>query len=103
MLDIDPAPVGRREATDFFRNWRTVVELEEPHETLTVKLAARVSVAAGAPPPAAPAPPRGGGHARTHPRGGIRPASPPPPPPPRPPHLRRPRLPPSYGRECSPV
>jgi transglutaminase-like putative cysteine protease len=45
MLDIDPVPVNRREATDFFRNWRTVAELEEPHETLTVKLAARVSVA----------------------------------------------------------
>src|SRR5260370_13122368 len=58
MLDIDPAPVGRREATDFFRNWRTVVELEEPHETLTVKLASRVSVAAGAPAPPRPNPPR---------------------------------------------
>jgi transglutaminase-like putative cysteine protease len=49
MLDIDPIPVSRRETTDFFRNWRTVAELEEPHETLTVKLAARVSVAALAP------------------------------------------------------
>jgi transglutaminase-like putative cysteine protease len=45
MLDIDPVPVSRREATDFFHNWRTVAELEEPHETLTVKLAARVSIA----------------------------------------------------------
>src|SRR5579871_2821528 len=44
MLEIDPAPVNRREATDFFRNWTTVAELEEPHETLTVKLAARVAV-----------------------------------------------------------
>ena len=49
MLDIDPVPVSRREATDFFHNWRTVAELEEPHETLTVSLAARVSVAAVAP------------------------------------------------------
>src|SRR5215468_1374250 len=46
MLDIDPVPLSRREATDFFRNRTTVTELEEPHETLTVKLAARVSVAA---------------------------------------------------------
>jgi transglutaminase-like putative cysteine protease len=49
MLDIDPVPTNRREATDFFNNWRTVAELEEPHETLTVSLAARVSVAAVAP------------------------------------------------------
>ncbi len=45
MLEIDPVPVSRREATDFFHNWRTITELEEPHETLTVKLAARVAVA----------------------------------------------------------
>ena len=44
MLDIDPVPVSRREATDFFRNWTTVAELEEPHETLTLKLAARVAI-----------------------------------------------------------
>jgi transglutaminase-like putative cysteine protease len=49
MLDIDPVPVNRLEATDFFHNWRTVAELEEPHETLTVKLAARVSVTAVTP------------------------------------------------------
>ena len=44
MLDIDPVPVSRREATDFFRNWTTVAELEAPHETLTLKLAARVAI-----------------------------------------------------------
>jgi transglutaminase-like putative cysteine protease len=49
VLDIDPVPVSRRETTDFFHNWTTVVELDEPHETLTVKLAARVSVAAAPP------------------------------------------------------
>src|SRR5215468_2883035 len=48
MLDVAPTPVSRREATDFFRNWTTVTELEEPHETLTVKLTARVSIAAAA-------------------------------------------------------
>ncbi|HMA73812.1 MAG TPA: transglutaminase family protein [Xanthobacteraceae bacterium] len=46
MLDIDPIPISRREATDFFHNWTTVAELEEPHETLTLKLAARISVTA---------------------------------------------------------
>jgi transglutaminase-like putative cysteine protease len=44
MLDIDPLPVSRREATDFFHNWTTVAEIEEPHETLTLKLAARVTI-----------------------------------------------------------
>jgi transglutaminase-like putative cysteine protease len=44
MLDIDPAPTERREATDFFQNRTTVIEIEEPHEHLTVKLAARVAV-----------------------------------------------------------
>jgi transglutaminase-like putative cysteine protease len=49
MLDIDPAPARRREATDFFGNWTTVTEIEQPHETLTVKLAARVTVAPAEP------------------------------------------------------
>jgi transglutaminase-like putative cysteine protease len=46
MLDIDPIPAERREATDFFHNRATVIEIEEPHERFTVKLAARVSVMA---------------------------------------------------------
>jgi transglutaminase-like putative cysteine protease len=49
MLDIDPAPARRHEASDFFGNWTTVTEIEQPHETLTVKLAARVSVAPAEP------------------------------------------------------
>jgi transglutaminase-like putative cysteine protease len=49
MLDIDPVPASRREATDFFRNRTTVAELEEPHETLTLTLAARISVVATTP------------------------------------------------------
>jgi transglutaminase-like putative cysteine protease len=49
LLDIEPVPVHRREATDFFGNWTTMVEIEEPHETLTVKLAARIAVDAVAP------------------------------------------------------
>jgi transglutaminase-like putative cysteine protease len=46
MLDIDPAPTERREATDFFHNRATVIAVEEPHESLTVKLAARITVMA---------------------------------------------------------
>ncbi len=57
MLDIDPVPVSRRETTDFFRNRTTVTEIEEPHETLTVKLAARVTVAPAAPIDAETSPP----------------------------------------------
>jgi len=57
MLDIVPAPVSRREAVDFFRNWTTVIELDEPHESLTVKLAARVAVAAAEPIEAQTSPP----------------------------------------------
>jgi transglutaminase-like putative cysteine protease len=49
MLEVEPAPVHRREALDFFRNWTTVVEIDEPHELLTVKLSARVTVAAAPP------------------------------------------------------
>src|SRR5260370_20192808 len=33
MLDIDPVPVSRREATDFFRNWTTVAELRSEEHT----------------------------------------------------------------------
>jgi transglutaminase-like putative cysteine protease len=49
MLDVEPVPVQRREATDFFLNRTTAVELDEPHESLTLKLAARVIVAAAEP------------------------------------------------------
>jgi transglutaminase-like putative cysteine protease len=45
-LDIDPVPARRREATDFFDNRTTVVEIEESHQTLTVKLEARIAVEA---------------------------------------------------------
>jgi transglutaminase-like putative cysteine protease len=76
MLDIDPVPVSRREATDFFHNWRTVVELEEPHETLTVKLAARVTVAASAPAEPAASVPWEGVRAETYACDDISPVSP---------------------------
>jgi transglutaminase-like putative cysteine protease len=47
-LQIIPEPINRREGRDFFGNRLTWVEIEEPHRTLTVKLAARVSVDAAA-------------------------------------------------------
>lgn len=43
-LDIEPTPFRRRDARDFFGNRLTWIELDEPHETLTVKLGARVAV-----------------------------------------------------------
>jgi transglutaminase-like putative cysteine protease len=52
-LQIAPEPKLRREGQDFFGNRLTWVEIEEPHDTLLVKLAARVAVAA--PEPAVPA------------------------------------------------
>ena len=41
-----PPPVGRREGADFFGNHLTWIELDEPHDTLTVKVAARIAVEA---------------------------------------------------------
>jgi transglutaminase-like putative cysteine protease len=43
-LQIVPEPLHRREGQDFFGNRLTWIEIEEPHETLAVKLAARVAV-----------------------------------------------------------
>ncbi len=43
-LDIDPAPVRRREGRDFFENRTTTIEIDAPHNTLIVKLAARITV-----------------------------------------------------------
>ena len=43
-LQIVPEPAHRREGQDFFGNRLTWIEVEEPHETLTVKLSARVAV-----------------------------------------------------------
>ena len=47
-LQIVPEPAHRREGQDFFGNRLTWIEIEEPHETLTVKLSARVAVDAPA-------------------------------------------------------
>jgi transglutaminase-like putative cysteine protease len=43
-LQILPEPRHRREGLDFFGNRLTWIEIEEPHDTLTVKLAARVAI-----------------------------------------------------------
>jgi transglutaminase-like putative cysteine protease len=46
-LDIEPAPVERREGFDFFGNRVTWISLDRPHDVLIVKVAARVAVEAG--------------------------------------------------------
>jgi transglutaminase-like putative cysteine protease len=51
-LQIFPEPKHRREGEDYFGNRLTWIEIDEPHDTLTVKLAARVVVD----PPTAPPP-----------------------------------------------
>jgi transglutaminase-like putative cysteine protease len=43
-LDIEPAPRLRREGNDFFGNRMTWIELDQPHDTLSVRVAARVAV-----------------------------------------------------------
>jgi transglutaminase-like putative cysteine protease len=51
-VDIEPPPVERREGLDFFGNRITWVALDEPHDMLTVRVAARIAVertAAGIP------------------------------------------------------
>jgi transglutaminase-like putative cysteine protease len=44
VVDIEPVPVERREGHDFFGNRVTWVELDRPHDTLSVRVAARVAV-----------------------------------------------------------
>jgi len=46
-LDVYPAPVDRREGQDFFGNRTTQVILNQPHDTLTVKVMARIAVEHG--------------------------------------------------------
>ena len=43
VLDIDPEPVKRREGQDFFGNHMTWIEIDDPHESLIIKLAARLT------------------------------------------------------------
>jgi transglutaminase-like putative cysteine protease len=43
-LDVEPQPMGRREGHDFFGNRMTWIELDQPHDVLSVRVAARVTV-----------------------------------------------------------
>jgi transglutaminase-like putative cysteine protease len=43
-LDITPVPVERHEGHDFFGNRMTRIVLDHPHDTLTVRVAARIAV-----------------------------------------------------------
>jgi transglutaminase-like putative cysteine protease len=43
-LDVSPAPVERREGQDFFGNRTTWIALDQPHDRLVVRVAARVVV-----------------------------------------------------------
>ena len=43
-LNIEPEPVNRREGCDFFGNRITWIVLDQPHDTLTVRMAARVTI-----------------------------------------------------------
>ncbi len=54
-LQIEPAPVSRREGQDFFGNRLTWIALEDAHDTLTVKVSARIAIDAFALPASAPA------------------------------------------------
>jgi transglutaminase-like putative cysteine protease len=54
VVDIEPVPVERREGHDFFGNRVTWVELDRPHDTLSVQVAARVAVKRDTAPEATP-------------------------------------------------
>jgi transglutaminase-like putative cysteine protease len=43
-LDIEPAPIVRREGEDFVGSRTTWIALDQPHDALTVRVAARVAV-----------------------------------------------------------
>src|SRR4051794_21472897 len=55
-LDIEPQPRERREGFDFFGNHLTRIDLEEPHDHLVIKVAARIAVEAVAEPELPPTP-----------------------------------------------
>jgi transglutaminase-like putative cysteine protease len=43
-LEIEPAPMERREGLDYFGNRMTWIEFDQPHDRLSVRVAARVAV-----------------------------------------------------------
>lgn len=50
VLDIAPLPVERREGQDFFGNRVIWITIDEPHQVLTIKVAARITVESVEPP-----------------------------------------------------
>ena len=56
-LEIEPAPIGRREGQDFFGNRMTWIEFDQPHDQLVVRVAARVAVKRDPAPSASATPP----------------------------------------------
>lgn len=56
-LDVTPVPIERREGWDFFGNRITWIALDQPHDRLTVRVAARVAVDHEAPAQPAATPP----------------------------------------------
>jgi transglutaminase-like putative cysteine protease len=53
-LEIEPAPIARREGQDFFGNRMTWIEFDQPHDRLSVRVAARVAVKSDVAPQASP-------------------------------------------------
>src|SRR5207253_10509476 len=43
-LDITPTPIERREGQDFFGNRITWITFDQPHDTLTIRVAARIAI-----------------------------------------------------------
>jgi transglutaminase-like putative cysteine protease len=43
-LEVEPAPAERREGTDFFGNHLTWIKLDQPHDKLVIKVAARITI-----------------------------------------------------------
>jgi transglutaminase-like putative cysteine protease len=56
-LDVVPNPVSRREGLDFFGNRMTWIGFDQPHDTLTVRVAARIAVVHAKIAPSASTPP----------------------------------------------
>jgi transglutaminase-like putative cysteine protease len=56
-LDVEPPPIERREGGDFFGNRMSWIELDQPHDILSVRVAARVAVKRDALPAADTTPP----------------------------------------------
>jgi transglutaminase-like putative cysteine protease len=56
-VDVEPAPIERREGADFFGNRMTWIELDQSHDILNVRVAARVALKHEAAPAADTTPP----------------------------------------------